>query len=364
MDSGSTFSWLHVSDLHVGMSGSAHLWPQIKAEIFKDLERHFRIHGPIDLVIFSGDLTQMAKEVEFENVFKNIAELWELFNNLGANPKLFIVPGNHDLQRPAEDSSVVTAVDSWRKRPKVRESLLYKDESHSRIEMKKAFENYENFILHLIDSEIPLIQNNKGIFPGDSSGAFEINGLRIGLVGLNSAWSQLEGGDFFGRLEFCSEQVSEAVAGDIEKWTFANHINLLITHHPKEWFNSEALKDFNHEINPLGRFDAHLFGHMHELNGRLYGYGGSQVKREFQAASLFSSEEVKGDAEPRRHGFLLAKIDAEKEVITLWPRKAARISGGGWRVNVDPAELPDGGDCAESEIKIRELRYSSKKKGM
>ncbi|MBX8508970.1 metallophosphoesterase [Pseudomonas cichorii] len=364
MDSRTTFSWLHFSDLHAGMSGSAHLWGQIKAEIFKDLRRHCQANGAIDLVVFSGDLTQRASVEEFDSVYSELLELWGLFDEIGIKPYLVVVPGNHDLTRPSEDSSLLTAVDSFRKRQKIREALLYKNDSESRKDLMSAFSNYETFISKLENSHIPLIAANKGVFPGDSSGVLEINGLRVGLVGLNSAWSHLEHGDFLGKLEFSDLQVSEAVGGDVNKWTYANHLNLLITHHPKNWFNPEALKDFTNEVNPLGRFDVHLFGHMHELTNRSYGFGGSQTKREFQAASLFGSEKNLDGTMSRRHGFSIAKLDAEKELLTIWPRKADKINGGGWRINIDFFELPDGGDSATSPMKVRELQYSSKKKSM
>lgn len=364
MDSRTTFSWLHFSDLHTGMSGSAHLWVQIKAEIIKDVRRHCGAHGAIDLVVFSGDLTQRASVEEFNCVYSDILEMWSVFEDYGIKPYLVVVPGNHDLTRPSGDSSLLTAVDSFRKRPKIREALLYNNQSESRKELIAAFANYESFISRLEDSDIPLVTGKKGVFPGDRSGVIEVNGLRVGIVGLNSAWSHLEHGEFLGKLEFSDLQVHEAVGSDVVKWTFANHLNLLVTHHPKDWFNSEALKEFSNEVSPLGRFDAHLFGHMHELTNRSYGFGGSQTQREFQAASLFGSEKELDGKLTRRHGFSIAKVDAEKESLTIWPRKADLINGGGWRVNVDFVELPDGGDSAISSMKVRELQFSSKKKSL
>ncbi|MGY4641662.1 metallophosphoesterase family protein [Pseudomonas sp. TE24901] len=362
MDTVATFSWLHVSDLHAGMKDASHLWPQIRTQILKDLRRHLVEHGAIDLVVFSGDLTQMAKEEEFAAVLSDLREFWAVFSEYETCPKLVVVPGNHDLTRPAADCSLLMAVENFRKRSSVRDSLTKDDGSEYRKELNAAFSNYENFITSLENSEIPLAATSRGIFPGDCAGVIEVNGLRVGIVGLSSAWSHLEQGDFKGKLEFSDLQVNAAVGGDIEKWSYANHINLLVTHHPKDWLNPDALKDFQNEISPLGRFDAHLFGHMHELSTRSYGFGGQQVKREYQAASLFGSERDSNGTITRRHGFSIAKIDAERGYLSVWPRKVDRISAGGWRVNIDFVELPDGGDVAESPIKLRELAFSSKKK--
>jgi len=344
------------------MKDASHLWPQIRTQILKDLRRHLVEHGAIDLVVFSGDLTQMAKDEEFAAVLSDLREFWAVFSEYEICPKLVVVPGNHDLTRPAADCSLLMAVENFRKRSSVRDSLIKDDGSEYRKELNAAFSNYEDFIIDLENSEIPLATTSRGIFPGDCAGVMEVNGLRVGIVGLSSAWSHLEQGDFKGKLEFSDLQVSAAVGGDIEKWSYANNFNLLVTHHPKDWLNQDALKDFKNEVSPLGRFDAHLFGHMHELSTRSYGFGGQQVTREYQAASLFGSERDSNGTITRRHGFSIAKIDAERGYLSVWPRKADLISAGGWRVNIDFVELPDGGDVAESPIKLRELAFSSKKK--
>ena len=53
-----TISWLHLTDLHVGMSEQAHLWPNVRNAFLTDLERLCAKTGPWSLVFFTGDLVQ------------------------------------------------------------------------------------------------------------------------------------------------------------------------------------------------------------------------------------------------------------------------------------------------------------------
>ena len=56
------------------------------------------IAGPWDLVLFSGDLVQKGTEyAQLETIF---GKIWDCFRQLGCDPKLLAVPGNHDLPSP------------------------------------------------------------------------------------------------------------------------------------------------------------------------------------------------------------------------------------------------------------------------
>jgi 3',5'-cyclic AMP phosphodiesterase CpdA len=51
-----TFNWLHLTDLHLGMRGASDFWPTIERDFFKDVGLLTETYGPLDLVIFTGDL--------------------------------------------------------------------------------------------------------------------------------------------------------------------------------------------------------------------------------------------------------------------------------------------------------------------
>lgn len=335
------------------MKGAGNLWVQIRAEVHNDIRRHCEIHGKLDLVIFSGDITQRAEPAEFEAAFNEMISLWELFESIAKPPKLFIIPGNHDLVRPDDDSTLLTALDSWRKRPSNLESLLRKEDHSFRKELKKAFANYSSFFEKLTNSNIPVLADHKGVVPGDVSGTLDINGMKVGLIGLNSAWSQLEESTVEGELEFATDQVHDVIDQDLARWIESNNLNLLVTHHPVSWFNKDARRDFENEVNPLKRFDAHLFGHMHEHRAVGHEYSQQSRKRDIQVASLFGLEKAADGKVDRAHGYYFASLVADKEQLILWPRKAELVAGGGWRINEDRFSLPDGGESVTHTLKVR-----------
>ena len=102
----SSFRWLHLTDLHCGQVGQRHLWPEIRFQFFEDLEKLVVLCGPWDAVLFSGDLVQHGGALEFEQLEQQVlGPLWEKFAQLGCQPVLLTVPGNHDLQRPGKGIS-------------------------------------------------------------------------------------------------------------------------------------------------------------------------------------------------------------------------------------------------------------------
>src|SRR4051812_49150853 len=98
----STLSWLHLTDLHQGIVDQEWLWPNVRAEFYADLQRLVDRTGGWDVVVFTGDITQSGSEAEFAAVSETLRSLWVFFKTLGTEPKLIVVPGNHDLQRPAK----------------------------------------------------------------------------------------------------------------------------------------------------------------------------------------------------------------------------------------------------------------------
>ena len=99
-----TFRWLHLTDLHLGMPGQGSLWPNVEEMFLNDLKSlRYRV-GPWDLVVFTGDITQRGTKPEFDEVDKLLQKFWSRFKEWGFTPKLLAIPGNHDLIRPKDES--------------------------------------------------------------------------------------------------------------------------------------------------------------------------------------------------------------------------------------------------------------------
>src|SRR5688572_8440251 len=137
-----TFNWLHLTDLHVGMRGQNHLWPNIKKSFFEDLARMLEQTGRIHAVFFTGDFVQRGEHEEFEKLDAVLGSIWERLRALGSNPILFPVPGNHDLVRPNVKVAAVRLLARWNDNPEIHEEFWTEPDSEYRKILDAAFSNY------------------------------------------------------------------------------------------------------------------------------------------------------------------------------------------------------------------------------
>ncbi|WP_095143484.1 metallophosphoesterase [Pseudomonas sp. Irchel s3b6] len=326
----SRFSWLHLSDLHIGMKSHKWMWQNVKHQVYDDFRYLQSEHGKWDVVIFSGDLTQKGDAEEFASLTKTLQEMWGVFGEAGFQPYLFCVPGNHDLVRPDALDPVKLALDNWWDTPKLRAAFWTKDGSNLRSTLSKYFENFEKWKTQLKEVGIPLLEEASGVIPGDITSVYSSGDLKVGLVGLNSTWLQLDGEDHKGRLHIDPDQLSAVTDGDATGWAKGQNLNLLVTHHPLDWLHPDSLKIFNQEIDVSGRFGAHLYGHMHAAGAYQQSHLGMQVKRSIQSASLFGLEHFGSNEEDRKHGYSLGIIDIAVDApatLTLLPRATRDVAG-------------------------------------
>lgn len=360
MDSTNTLHWMHISDLHRGQERTEEVWSVVRDEIHNDIRSQIQSAGLIDLVVFSGDMAFSGAVEEFASVQKELERLWSVFAELGAEPKLFIVPGNHDLVRPAKTSALLNFADMLRKKEDIRDELLSGNPSSYRAELDTAFANYVEFLSNLQKSGIPLLLDVKGVFPGDSSSRVNLNGLTVGLVGLNSTWTHLGKGELEGKLDISVRQLNSVTGNDLPSWSKLNHVNLLVTHHPLSWLNPESVEEFEGRIFIPKYFDAHMFGHVHN-NYPAVSSVGAQSRRNIQAASLFGLEKIKGTID-RRHGYYFAKLNAMTDNCTFWPRRFEKKAGNVWEVAADGPLLSGDKRDFDQPWKVREVKGVDLKK--
>lgn len=341
------FNWLHLTDLHWRMEGARGLWPNVEEDFFDDLEYLVENEvGPLDLVLFTGDLVQRGSHNEFEKVTLLLERFWNKFHMLGFDPKLLTVPGNHDLTRPDNllDSALVTLMNTW-DLPVVQKPFWDKPESDQRKVVDTAFANYVQWW-----RDTPIhrpIAYSIGMLPGDFSATIEKDGAKLGIVGLNSSFLQLTGGDLKGKLALNVRQFNAACGGHGPDWSRKHDVCLLLTHHPPTWLNKEAQEHLNGEIHhPPQRFALHLFGHMHEANLTSLAEDGSDARNRLQGRSLFGMEGWGSESTERMHGYSLGqlKIDDHVAELRIWPRNAVKKPSGGWTIDRDVANfaLPRG----------------------
>ncbi|WP_292044729.1 MULTISPECIES: metallophosphoesterase [unclassified Brevundimonas] len=328
-----SFRWLHLSDLHAGMEGHSWLWPGLKGKFLEDLKRVHRRAGAWDVVIFSGDLTQKGGTSEYDQVTEALQEIWAVQAELGFSPQLLAVPGNHDLTRPGTAKSQALVLKDWWNQKEARKATLSDPTCEYRTLLTDAFSGFTEWKIKATAAGLPLIKETPGVFPGDFSATLSTPSGKLGIVGLNSAWLQLDGGDFRGKLSVEVQQLLQVTGTDPNAWRKQHDRSILITHHPSDWLHPRALEFWWSEINPAGGFDAHLYGHMHEPDVTSVVSGGSQPKRSIQAASLFGLEHYDENIE-RINGYSVAALDLDGG-LRVWPRINMKMKSGGWRMVAD-----------------------------
>ncbi len=348
--------WLHLTDFHQGMKSQNWLWPQIRQRFFEDLTQQHARSGPWDLILFSGDMTQKGTKQEFDRFTQFLEELLAHIKALGSTPLFLAVPGNHDLQRP-NPKATTTILAEWDLHPEIHDLFWDKKNSEYRKLVSKAFRPFSDWWQ-------PRIQTHpgykKGVLPGDYSLTVESNGIRLGIVGLNSAFLQVTGNNFYGKVTLGAQQFHEACGGDGVAWANDHQACLLITHHPPNWLSKDGQATLLNEIAPPGRFFLHLFGHMHEQVSRSSSIGGAVPRRELQGPALFGLEyfgETPGTQVRRSHGYSIGELERVEETqarLRFWPRKAELKQGGGYGFSPDTSfELENDAHTRQEAIVIR-----------
>ncbi|MGV8998242.1 MAG: metallophosphoesterase [Parvibaculaceae bacterium] len=336
-------SWLHISDIHMGAEGQKRLWPRFEVVLLEDLEKLLRKTPRIEVVILSGDLVQKGDCEEYEMLDGLLDRILGKIRQSGSSPRLITVPGNHDLVRPGGHSVGAVALAQYWKNSDVREQFWEPSGDEYRSIVSEAFENYTRWRERSISRGIHMEPIRRGKLPGDASYLVETSSGRTGIIALNSAWLQFGAGDYENELHVDVNQLLEVTNGKPDDWVNENDVNLLVTHHPSTWLHRESFTNWSNEIDPSGRFDSHVFGHMHEPLTSTIAYGGGATKRSVQAASLFGMETFGTERKKRIHGYSVSKIhitEVERQ-LTSWPRRLIELSGGGWKLAPDNTQNID-----------------------
>jgi len=354
------FSWLHLTDFHYGLKGQKSLWPNLRQPFLDDLPKLYERCGPWQAVLFTGDLAQNGKPEEFSEFQAEVlGRLWDTLKELDSgDAKLLAVPGNHDLLRPDpkaeanEDNPALDRLLEMDGFPRIAEKFWDNPDGQYRGVINEAFAAYQDW---WNANPHPPKDMQTGLLPGDFACTLEPPGLRIGIVGLNTAFLQLQGGDYQGKLVWDARQLQAACGGAVDDWQNKHDFCLLLTHHGMDWLTPEAQQHGDSEIVPAGRFAVHLFGHQHETRLTSTRRGGSpNASRLFQGCSVFGMEKF---GEPptiqRSHGYAAGRIEIDAQgqaSLRFWPR-IATDKPDGWRFipdNVNIHLLDDLGTVPES----------------
>jgi predicted MPP superfamily phosphohydrolase len=243
-----TITWLHLSDLHFCESCNYNETIVLK-ELLRDVadlisEKRLRP----DFIIVSGDIASASRPEEYALARKFLEELSEI--TALPETRLFLVPGNHDVDRTVVGPLVNGATAVLTNRDAVNRFLVNDRECAL---VFSCFHNYQDFINDYLGKEHTPFDHLHYFYVKP----IKINDRRVVILGLNSAWLATSDKDRH-QLLLGERQVRTAL--DMAEGA---DLLLAVMHHPLEWLQDFDSKDVERLL--CGRCHFVLHGHMHQV---------------------------------------------------------------------------------------------------
>ena len=249
-------TWLHLSDWHQKTDKDFDRKIVLRA-LLKDIRERNKISSDlekIDFVIFSGDVAFGGKPEEYqaakEQFFQPILEACKL-----EPEQLFIVPGNHDLDR---NKFKLLPGDLKKPLSTEKEVQEWLTDDCNRPHVLEPFQAFNSFFREYSRQDSPDYTNVRII---------EVNDKKIALLGLNSAWmcgrNKEKIGDY-GYVIVGEPQISDA----IDEISGAD-LKIAILHHPFKWLSEFDQNRIEYQLRR--GCDFILQGHQHSSNVEIVG---------------------------------------------------------------------------------------------
>lgn len=259
----------------------------------------------IDLICFAGDLIgrgDMAYEKEMQIQLAEEHFIQPLLKAVSLTKKEFIlVPGNHEVDRRKIAKRTEAGLAAISSLEEIDETIFdMQDEYKSRLQY---------FYDYMYKEYIPDAESwNLGY-----SIIKNINGISVGIVGLDSAWRSTGAG---------SEERGKMLIGEHQVGVLYDNIKdtdlkICLMHHPLDWVSDLEMTNIERKFN---YFDLILRGHVHDLedkqictqryktiyntSGKLYpidnyysGYSILNIDMNLSTCSIYSREYLKSPRE-------------------------------------------------------------------
>ncbi|MGE5468946.1 MAG: metallophosphoesterase [Ignavibacteria bacterium] len=251
-------TWLHLSDIHFR---PANAWRDnaIQDRFLDYLTGELNHLGTKpDLVFCTGDIAfgeiseKESLKLQYETAGKFFTRLAQV---CGCDKKrMFLVPGNHDIDRTQVEALQQSALRNWAKDCRKQHAGL-----DAAIERRNR--TWETIIPRLdaygtfVAEHFPHLNDPEGRHVYERT--VHLSGLDVGIAGFNSAWS-CAGPEDDRHLWLGAEWQFNRLAEPIQQ----AQVRIGLIHHPFDWFN-----EYEREIvekRMTTRFDFWLHGHSHD----------------------------------------------------------------------------------------------------
>jgi predicted MPP superfamily phosphohydrolase len=324
------FRWIHLSDIHTGHGDTTNVWDQrlVLEEIVKDiaLQRKSQPEHPFDVVLVTGDIANTGAGRLASEYADAAIWLRRVGDAAGVAPaQIFVVPGNHDVDRGADrDAAVKQLVTDLREGRVSLDDALTQPGQRAMLahRMERYLEFAGAFAPVGADADARLHWVHRLVAQ---------SGLRVRLVGLNTTLLAA-GDDDQGKLRVGLKQIGQAFA-DIQE----GELVLALGHHPLGggWLADQAT------IEPWLKRHTHalLTGHVHVADAEESRSGAGSSFLRVVAGSAHGDKMPPGI--PAGHGYSFgAVVRDERGKVHIWitPRKWSEKNAS-FRPDVD--NVPD-----------------------
>ena len=271
------FSWLHVSDFHF-KAGSDQFSQEVSTTaLLDDISARLSGEQPLRFVVATGDIAFSGKPSEYKVAAQFLKTLAST-TGVGMD-RIFVVPGNHDVDRSTQEYLYEGVVQRLTNQEAVDDFLGREPDRAALLQRQSAFRAFQDQLF--ADGTTRLTDDNLARVR-----ALDVDGLRICVLELNSAW--LSGSkDQPGRLLIGERQMINALRL-AEK--YQPHLTFCLVHHPMDWLSEFDRMSCTGRLLP--RLNILHCGHLHrhEVSVRLLpgaqcilvAAGSSHVSRFFQ----------------------------------------------------------------------------------
>jgi len=317
-------TWLHISDLHAGKKGMGWDASRVKDTLVNDLRKMEHEHDlHPDFIFFTGDaafgeaVTSPTPKMpnQFTIAQQFFSSVRQAFDQSIPITNVFIVPGNHDVNRKVVGDDQTSWLDNQHDPWEIYKLLEACEPQWKRyMERLAAYREFltNNSYSHLLTDIDRLVY----------AITRQVSDVTIGICGFNSAWS-------------CCREQEKAKLWVGGKWQLENvraklnhtMFSIALLHHPTNWFNTHEDPEFGREIERDFHFVLH--GHEHENWVKTYVDGHTTIAA---GACYERSDKYK------ESGYNFVRLDLESGTGEVWLRE---YKSGGWVQCIVPGKKTD-----------------------
>lgn len=296
---------LHVSDIHIDASSITEV-DIIVEKLLKDIKKVESENDiQIDLICFAGDLIGRGEwALENENQITLAEEhfIKPLLSATGLTTEEFIlIPGNHEVDKTKIAKMTENGLVALSSLKDINETIFEMEDEYKRRLQYFYDYMYKNYVkgAETWNLGYSLIKN--------------INGINVGIAGLDSAWRSTGAG---------WKERGHLLVGEHQVGVLYNNIKdadlkICLMHHPLDWLSELEMTNVERKLNS---FDLVLNGHVHDLqdkqictqryktiyntSGKLYpiddyysGYSILDIDMELNTCCIYSREYLKSPRE-------------------------------------------------------------------